>query len=648
MPLGRQKDMLAEKMILFTEIEKTKKQILSLSVEKEKLKTELKTSRSKEAALSNSVQSMQSKLDAAHLANAAVRTAVLSAEIQKLNTTVNQLKEQAHISSTEKSGLIFELESMKDEVSEAERKSKQINDLIEGKIQAWSDLQKSREANIVSKSKIETLQGTIQDLHDQISRKDEEITVCKSVAFVNTKKSESDKAAMQLKLQSSGSKLDAISNRLEAVLADNSALEYDRSTMLMKLSSTNTKMEKLIAENKEMEEQKAISTDLIISSLSAQINALKMKEIDEDTISLKLQTELSEAKKNIQDINTKSDEKDIDIMLYDWQMKKTIAIIYDLNKQIDEFQKNCSYKYDNFDKKMNNTNNNLLIVEMNALDLKTVLSIEKRRNQELNNNNKLLKSDYEVQSIEWKKSEVSAQSVEKSYKNQKAELFKVKVELENVKKTLDQQTIDYEAEIKTKNNDFKIYLKELDPLKAKLVEMKAEKETIAHLQNMKIAEIRTESESLARTLSEEIAKSKEEADISLIKHEEELLSLYNTIESLQSTNDTHISQIAKMTSDIEIMKKKSVESQKEAESSLVEYERIIAIHKKDINETEKKIIISQEIIQRAAEREIVMKTEIETMKSDIAVSQKEIEKLQHDIGTAQRVSKRNFILLSLP
>ena len=130
---GRQKDMLSEKMTLFTEIEKTKKQILSLSVEKEKLKTELKTSRTKEVTLSNSVQSMQSKLDAAHLANAAVRTAVLSAEIQKLNTTINQLKEQAHISSTEKSGLIFELESMKDEVSDAERKSKQINDLIEEK-----------------------------------------------------------------------------------------------------------------------------------------------------------------------------------------------------------------------------------------------------------------------------------------------------------------------------------------------------------------------------------------------------------------------------------------------------------------------------------------------------------------------------------
>ena len=67
-----------------------------------------------------------------------------------------------------------------------------------------------------------------------------------------------------------------------------------------------------------------------------------------------------------------------------------------------------------------------------------------------------------------------------------------------------------------------------------------------------------------------------------------------------------------------------------------------------MNESEKKIIISQENIQRAAEREIVMKTEIETMKSDLAISQKEIEKLQHDIGTAQRVSKSNFILLSLP
>ena len=644
---GRQKDMLSEKMTLFTEIEKTKKQILSLSVEKEKLKTELKTSRTKEVTLSNSVQSMQSKLDAAHLANAAVRTAVLSAEIQKLNTTINQLKEQAHISSTEKSGLIFELESMKDEVSDAERKSKQINDLIEGKIQAWSDLQKSKEANAVSKTRIENLQGTVQDLHDQITRKDEEITVCKSVAFVNTKKTESDKAAMQLKLQSSGSKLDAISNRLDAVLAENSALEYDRSTMLIKLSATNTKMEKLIAENKEMEEQKALSTDLIISSLTDQLNAIKMKAIDEDTIASKFQSDLIEAKKNIQDINSKSDEKDIDIMLYDWQMKKTIAIIHDLNKKIEDFQKNCSHKYDHFDKKMNSTNNNLLVVEMNSLDMKTMLTIEKRRNLELKNNNKLLLSEHETQINEFKKSENSAQLVEKSYKNQKAELYQLKVDLENAKNTINQQTLDYDAQIKTKNNDFKIYLKELDPLQAKLIELKSEKETTAKSHDKEIAELRIESGLKERKLYEEIAQSKQEAENSLQNHEEELLNLYNTIESLQSVNDAHVSQISKINSEIEIMKKKSTENQQEAEAALIEYNRINAIHQKEKNEIEKKLFISQESIQKITEREATMKTEIETMKSDLASSQKEIEKLQLDIGTAQRVSKECPLLLIL-
>lgn len=639
---GHQKEMLAEKMTLFTEIEKTKKQILSLSVEKEKLKAELKASRNKETALSNSVQSMQLKLDAAHLANAAVRTAVLSAEILKLNATVSQLKEQAHISSTEKSGLVFELESMKDEVSDAERKNRQINDLIEGKIQVYSELQKSKDACLTSKLKIDTLQVTIQDLHEKISRKDEEITVCQSVAFVNTKKSESDKALMQLKLQSSNSKLDAMSNRLEMVIVENSALEYDRSAMQLKVLTSNTRIESLIAENKEREEQIAADHEVIISTLTKQLNDLKCKEIDNDSITLKLQSDLNNSKMDLQRKGVKSDEKDNEIKLYNLQMKKTILIINNLNKEVKDLELKYLSKHEHFTKKLKNTNNNFLIVEMNLLDLKTVLSIEKRRNLELIKNNENLISEHELQLNKWTESETAFLLNEKLYKNQKSELFKIKIDLEKKKEIIDKQTLDYESEIKAKNNDFKFYLKELDPLKAQVLAMKSEKDKIAQLHNEKILEIRRNFEAAERALSEKLVHSNDAAELSRDKNKEKLDILNNTVKLLQTESNSstiqHAVIVSNMTRDIDDVKKELIKSEKRAEFILNEQDKSKIVYDQNIDEINKKLLASQSNILIVTERETSQRVEIDTLKSDVTLSQKKIESLQHDLAVTQRVS----------
>ena len=436
---GKLKDHLFDKMALSSEVEKSKEETLCVSVEKEKLRMDLIESK-------NNMLLLQSRLDAAQLENAAVQAAVLSIEIQKLNASIKQYKEQAHISATEKKGLMNEIESIRNEAAEADTRNKRIRHLETENNEVAFRLAKSSMELSQHRVKVETLQTNVADLKEQLTAMEEQSKFFQNAAFANTKKNESEKADLQVKLSSTQVKLDAALAKIEAGTA-----ERDKN-------------------NKKAEEDiKALTTT--VASLEAQLEESSHK--GSSAVASNIAASIKN-KKDIAALTDAAEEKDAEISVFKKQSAKTVMTLSSLSKAMAGMEQQSEAKCKHL--------SDLLAREN---DLLKHLECELRSQFESNStaaasNAVILEEKAQVEELLQKKSEecrISAVTIvdsENQIREHKAECFKVRIELGDLKQIIDKLTTDIESLAVSKSRA----VKDLDVSNQQVSELKADKELL--------------------------------------------------------------------------------------------------------------------------------------------------------------------------
>ena len=436
---GKLKDHLFDKMALSSEVEKSKEETLCVSVEKEKLRMDLIESK-------NNMLLLQSRLDAAQLENAAVQAAVLSIEIQKLNASIKQYKEQAHISATEKKGLMNEIESIKNEAAEADTRNKRIRHLESENNEVAFRLAKSSMELSQHRVKLETHQTEIADLKEQLTAMEEQSKFFQNAAFANTKKNESEKADLQVKLSSTQVKLDAALAKIEAGISERDKNNKKAEEDIKALTATVTSLEA------QLEESSHKGSSAVASTIAASIKN----------------------KKDIAALTDAADERNAEISMFKKQSAKTVMTLNSLCKAMAGMEQQSETKCKNLSDQLARENGRLEL-------LKTQLRSQFEANSTAAAGNAvILEEKAQVEELLLQKSEecrVSAATImdnEAQLRDHKAECFKARIELGNLKQIIDKLTTDIESLAVSKNRA----VKDLDVSIQQISELKADKELL--------------------------------------------------------------------------------------------------------------------------------------------------------------------------
>ena len=436
---GKLKDNLFDKMALSSEVEKSKEEALVVSVEKEKLRMDLMESK-------NNMLLLQSKLDAAQLESAAVQAAVLSIEIQKLTATVKQYKEQAHISATEKKGLMNDIESIKAESAAADARNKRIRELTAEKDDLFSKLYRSTAEANLTRNKIESLQADMSDSNARLLSKDEEIKFFKNAAFANTKKNESEKADLQVKLSISQVKLETALSRIEAITA-----EKDKNF------------------KKADEDIKGLNKT--VSSLETQLDEVSHKS------SAAVGASIASAIKNKKDqaaLTESLEAKEAELFLFKRQSTKTVLTINNLFKLMASIESQAEMKCKSLNEKLIVGDENFQIIKSKFVRQSSTINAATLRSAVLSKEMEEIKSQLNEKKSDFEKKEMAFKDLEASTKDQKNECFKARIELENSRKVIESLKSESVVNATIKNKAIQGLQKEIDVFGPQLAELKAE------------------------------------------------------------------------------------------------------------------------------------------------------------------------------
>lgn len=434
---GALKDTLFDKMALSSEVEKSKEEVLVVSVEKEKLRMDLMESK-------NNMLLLQSKLDAAQLESAAVQAAVLSIEIQKLTATIKQYKEQAHISATEKKGLMNDIESIKAESAAADARNKRIRELTVEKDDLFSKLYRSTAEGNLTRNKIESLHADISDLNTRLMSKDEEIKFFKNAAFANTKKNESEKADLQVKLSISQVKLETALNRIEAITT-----EKDKN---MKKADEDIK-----------------GLNKTVSSLESQLDEVSHKS------SAAVGANIASAIKNKKDqsILTESLEaKDAELFLFKKQSTKTVLTMNNLFKLMASIESQTEMKCKSLNEKLLLGDENFKIIKAKFLQQSSSVNAATQHSATLSKEIEEITSQLNEKISEFEKKEIALKDLESSTKDQRNECFKTRIEIENSRKVIESLQSESVVNATIKNKAIQGLQKEIDIFIPQLAQLK--------------------------------------------------------------------------------------------------------------------------------------------------------------------------------
>ena len=448
---GKLKDNLFDKMALSSEVEKSKEEVLVVSVEKEKLRMDLMESK-------NNMLLLQSKLDAAQLESAAVQAAVLSIEIQKLTATIKQYKEQAHISATEKKGLMNDIESIKAESAAADARNKRIRELTAEKDDLFSKLYRSTAEANLTRNKMESLQADISDLYTRLSSKDEEIKFFKNAAFANTKKNESEKADLQVKLSIVQVKLETALNRIETISA-----EKDKNF------------------KKADEDIKGLNKT--VSTLETQLDEASQKS------SAAVGANIASAIKNKKDqavLIESLDAKEAELFLFKKQSTKTVLTMNNLSKLMTSIESQAEMKCKALQKKLIAGDGNFKIIKSKFLQYVSLTTAATQHSATLSQEIEEIKSQLSDKTVEFEKREMAYNDLQTSSKDQKSECFKARIELENSRKVIESLKSESVVNATVKNKAIQGLQKEIDIFGPQLTELKAENARLEAREDMMI------------------------------------------------------------------------------------------------------------------------------------------------------------------
>ena len=611
-----QRDLLAEKINLSNEMEKIKRRSTKMASEKELLITELQVSKNKEIESISTVDALKVKLDGAQHANAAVRTAVLSAEIVNLNSVVKQLKEEAHRASTEKSGLLFELESTKSNQIDPEDSRKQINDLLAIKERLTTEVFETRKLCFTTKTKIDVLQVNIAELDGKIKLQVDEIKSCKSEAFLYTKKSESDRADMMIKYASAQNKLDITLNKLENVIADN--------------ISTETTM---IANN-----------EIMIANYDKQISDYKQKEILNQTATNKLNTEIEENKQEIQVISKRSNEKGVEVFILKMALESYTGQINDFITLIDSLETWIVVEFERFEERISSSNINLKNIEIEITKTRETLLSAQADNIEIRSINESILQELETKFDEITRIENDLKLLMEQNEKLSTEIVKLNEESNNFRGSSDEKIKNYESQITAKNNEFE----NLKKNHAEVVDTLKNDAEITTLHNEFLTEnLKIESELAVRTLQEELVRSHQDLEVSTKCHEEHVHNLNSTMSLLQWEKNSACAHydavIEEKTNENQKIGNCLEFSEKENNNLLAQINEIQILNSAQIVFYETNLKSTTNLLQISNENESNFATQIDEMSVEINHLFTEMEKAHLEASSTQKVTLFYFI-----
>lgn len=435
---GPRKEDLFDRMALSSEVEKSKEEVLVVSVEKEKLRMDLIESK-------NNMLLLQSRLDATQLENAAVQAAVLSIEIQKLNGAIKQYKEQAKVSATEKKGLMNELDAMKAEAAESDARNKKIRELQTERDDLVAKLFKTTTDCNQAKAKVEALQTDISDLNTRLVAKEEETIFFKNAAFANTKKNESEKADLQVKLSTTQSKLDTALARIDMVIA-----EKDKNS---KKSDDDIK-----------------SLHGVVASLNGHVEDLSHKSSAAvaSNIAASFQN-----KKDIAALTDLNDEKDKEIQLFKKQLSKVVTVLNNMFRLIVGIEQHSEASCKVLTTKLLAEGEHLKAVRVKLVEQEKCALIVKERNMVVVHEREAFQEQLRLKNGDFEKSVAALRDLEMMMKEQKSDCKKTKMELENAKQVSEKASVDHHAEVTSRDRAQQALQREIEQSMLQIQEMTA-------------------------------------------------------------------------------------------------------------------------------------------------------------------------------
>jgi chromosome segregation ATPase len=267
--------------------------IAKLTEEKRALKLELSKEQQNTTSLTNAIAGLRKDVHTAQCESAAVQAAVLTIEMQKLQSSMLKMKEQAAVSLTDRSILLSELESTKTLLLESEEKVLSIrND--KKIIELTAEKQKLADEKALTEKKLKALEDVVQDYEVEKKMVDRKEVDATKVAVESAQRYDS----MVAKMQAKNEKITTELNKWKARY-DESSSKHQAVTAAGQKSQTVNK-EAIINLQLELEEslnQLATAWETTgEQSKSMEQSAKKIKELEGKL--LELQGELDTAKKD--------------------------------------------------------------------------------------------------------------------------------------------------------------------------------------------------------------------------------------------------------------------------------------------------------------------------------------------------------------
>lgn len=172
--------------------------ITKLSEEKRSLKLELSKEQQNTTSLTNAIAGLRKDVHMAQCESAAVQAAVLTIEMQKLQSSMVKMKEQAAVSLTDRSILLSELESTKTLLLESEEKVHSIRNDTK-LIEMTAEKQKLSDEKALTEKKLKVLEDTVQDYEVEKKMVDRKEVDATKVAVESAQRYDSMVSKMQAK-----------------------------------------------------------------------------------------------------------------------------------------------------------------------------------------------------------------------------------------------------------------------------------------------------------------------------------------------------------------------------------------------------------------------------------------------------------------
>ena len=568
--------------------------LAKLAEEKKDLKLRLIQSEQNEHTLEKAVASLRKDVHVAQCESAAVQAAVLTIELQKLQSAMVKMKEQAAVSLTERSGLITDLESTKSLLVETEEKLQLVKN--DKKMAQMHEEQQELHDNATANArKIKELEDRIEDLELEKKMSDKLEEDVERISSEATKRYDSMVARMQSKIE----KLSVDSNKWKARFEEGA----DKNDELLELTQkkelvSNETIEHLQQELEEaldqltnandlsMEQQRVIETSAdkikeydTLSALKLDLQSANKSLANSQELVLTLQGKLATAESVIESSSAAAALKALEFDRVKKELIDSLEALSLLENDVEKTMTEWTEKEDNMDSQVKD-----LTEKCSLLEVKEGLASG-------------LVSDMDRQLIlkteQLTVTEKSVESLTKNVSDQTLKIDKMMKEIEALHKSCHQQKVESEKQdkfIESQKIVIEEQVKEIEKKSKEVKVLKNELDDLAIEMERKVKVSETARSELADTALE-ISKRNKSFEALSTENETHLFEIKKRDKIIESLRGDQTEEIEKMVKVVQGLKEQLADQSEELEKR----EKLLKASRSEladqISETEKRVMV---------------------------------------------------------